>query len=101
MPHPIYGPPDHVLERVELKLYLPTSRNSRITRLEASGWSETKRGPLWSIQESWSWSECVSGLQPCDALHHVALVAAQDRPVTQGGVEFALTGETEPELPFE
>lgn len=100
MPHPVYGPPDHVLERVECKLYLPTSRNGRHTRLECSGWSDTRRGPLWSIAESWSWSEQQSGLQPSDALHHVVLVASQDRPVTQSGIEFALTGVVEPELPF-
>lgn len=101
MPHPVYGPPDHALERVELKLYLPSRRNNRRSRLEASGWSDTKRGPLWSMAEQWSWSEVHAGLQPCDALHHVALVASQDRPVTQGGFELAITGNAEPELPFE
>lgn len=94
MPHPVYGPPDHVLERLEFKLYLPTRRNGRHAQLTAHGFSETKRGSLWTVQERWSGEEQRVGLQPCDALHHLALASWQDRPITQTGVELALTGQS-------
>lgn len=101
MPHPIYGPPEHRLERLELKLQLPHQRNGRRAQLTAHGFSETKRGSLWTMQESWSWSEMHAGLQPCDALHHLALAAWQDRPITQTGLELALTGQNWQQLEFD
>lgn len=100
MPHPIYGPPTHDLERVELRLWLPSKRNGHHTRLTASGWSETSRSALWTVSESWERGELDRMLQPCDAAHHILLTAAQDRCETQGALERSLTGEgwTQPEL---
>lgn len=100
MPHPVFGPPDHSLDRLELKLILPTSRNGRHAQLTVHGQSETKRGSLWTVQESWSWTEQQAGLQPCDAAHHLLLACWQDRPVSQGGVESALTGQGWSDVPL-
>ena len=100
MPHPVFGPPDHRLERLELKLYLPTPRNGRHSRLTAHGFAETKRGALWTVQETWSWSEQQAGLQPCDAVHHIALAAFQDHPGSQDAVERSLTGQGWEDVPL-
>lgn len=100
MPHPIYGPPNHVLTTVEFKLYLPTPKNGRRTRLEASGRSETSRTALWSVTESWAPEEVRAGLEPTDALHHLALVASQDLPHSQTGLEASLVGSGWGDVPL-
>lgn len=92
MPHPIFGPPNHVLTSVRFSLHLPTPQNGSSWRLEAAGESVTQRASLWSVQESWQRDDVSRGYQPCDALHHLALVAAQDRPNTQDALEKALHG---------
>lgn len=92
MPHPIYGRPDHVLTSVEFTLHLPTTQNGRRWRLEARGRSGTQRSDLWSVVELWSPHEVEAGLQPTDALHHLALVAAQDRPASQTALEAQMIG---------
>jgi hypothetical protein len=92
MPHPIYGPPNHVLTSVRFTLHLPTSENGSRYRLEAAGESVTSRGSLWSVKEVWERTDVTEGYQPCDSLHHLALVAAQDRPNTQDGLSKSLFG---------
>jgi len=92
MPHPIYGKPDHVLESVEFTLHLPTTKNGRRWRLEARGRSSTQRADLWSVVETWSPEEVREGLQPTDALQHIALVAAQDAPNSQTALEAQMIG---------
>lgn len=93
MPHPIYGPPSHELTSITAILHLPTSFNGRSYRLEVSGRSITSRPSLWSVTETWTQAEQSAGLQPTDALHHLALVASQDRPTTQHQLEMCLIGE--------
>lgn len=93
MPHPVYGPPQHQLEVVTLRLALPTNRNGRRARLEAQGRSETQRQALWSVTESWTAEEHRAGLEPTDAAHHVLLCAMQDRPRDQYALERSLTGQ--------
>nr|CRY97747.1 hypothetical protein [uncultured prokaryote]CRY97749.1 hypothetical protein [uncultured prokaryote] len=94
MPHPIYGVPDHALEVVQLRLSLPSRRNDHLTTAELHGMSSTKRGSLWSMTETWSWSEQQDGLQPVDAISHALLAIVQDRPVTDGGLRASLIGES-------
>lgn len=92
MPHPIYGPPQHRLTTVHFTLSLPTRENGRHTRLEAQGRASTQRSSLWSVSETWTWAEQRCGLEPTDALHHLALVVVQDRPSSQDHLEASLTG---------
>lgn len=94
MPHPIYGPPQHRMTELAIKLWLPTKENGRKTTLQAFGISETSRGSLWSLREEWSASDVQpGGYEPTDALHHLAMVAMQDQPTTQAQVEACLVGE--------
>lgn len=93
MPHPIYGDPNHRLERVEFTLIVPTAENGRRTALAARGTSGTARAGMWLVQEEWSAAEQERGYQPADALQHIALVALQDRPTSQSQVEACLIGE--------
>jgi hypothetical protein len=93
MPHPIWGPPDHELETVTITLTLGTRRNGRHTKVQAHGSSSTRRVPLWSVSEAWTSGEVQAGLQPGDAIHHIALVALQDRPTSQNHMERSLMGE--------
>lgn len=102
MPHPIFAKPDHSLERVELRLYLPRQANGFMTTLMASGETSTKRGSLWSYTETWDHTEQRGLLEPTDALHYVALAAAQDRPNTQALFLSSITpgGWTDVQLPL-
>lgn len=93
MPHPIYGPPSHQLDSIIITLHLPTARNGRITRMEAQGRSSTSRASLWSVSETWTRDEQRAGLEPSDAVHHLALVALQDHPASQSHLEASLTGQ--------
>lgn len=103
MPHPIYGPPSHDLEKLELSLWLPTTRNGRHTRLTVLGTCETKRGPLWTYSEAWQAHEVTNGFQPADAVNLLTLAALQDRPSSQEALQRSLAPgayHEEPELPF-
>lgn len=93
MPHPIYGPPSHRLEVVHFRLALPLKRNGYLTSLAVKGESSTSRSSLWTISETWTPDEQEAGLQPTDALHHIALIAVQDRPSSQDAMFRQLTGE--------
>lgn len=103
MPHPIYGPPDHRLEVVTIRLHLPSRSTSWVGRAQATGESSTSKRSLWSDRLV---VECLStndGLGLADYAHHLALVALQDRPVNQAQLDRALKGGdrwTEDELPF-
>lgn len=102
MPHPIYGPAEHALESLEVRLTLPTRRNGRLAQLTVHGNSTTKRGSLWTVQEQWTHAEQQHGLQPADMLHHLVLASFQDRPVTSGGLQRSLgtPGWEDTPLPF-
>lgn len=93
MSHKLYGPPQHQLEYVTIRLALPTHRNGRTARLEAHGRCETQRAALWSVSEMWSAEDHRAGLEPTDAAHHVLLCAMQDRPRDQYAMERSLTGQ--------
>lgn len=99
MPHPIYGPPSHVLHRVEFTLALPVRTNGYRSRVTAHGYSETKRGTLWSMSEQWEVSGRDHGLEPVDLLHHLALVSIQDHPTSQRELERGLRGGLDLEDP--
>ena len=92
MTHPLYGPPSHKLERVAFTLHLPDRRNGYLTRLEARGETSTQRRSLWTVSEQWTAGEVSQGLQPADAIQHLALVASQDHPASQEALERSLTG---------
>lgn len=102
MPHPIYGPPQHVLETVTFRLALPLRRNGFTTSLEVKGEASTSRASLWSVRETWTAAEQEAGLQPSDAVHHLALIALQDHPASQERLFNLLTGErwVQEELPL-
>nr|CRY97245.1 hypothetical protein [uncultured prokaryote] len=93
MPHPIYGKPSHQLDSATFTLVLPSRRNGYLTSLDVAGNSDTQRPRLWSVKETWTVAEQECGLQPTDALHHLALIVAQDRPASQEAVFRQLTGE--------
>lgn len=90
MPHPIYGPPSHQLDAIELKLYLPDPRNGWVTRLEMKGRSETRRGDLWSMSERWTKDDHRNMLEVVDSVHHALLAAVQDRPASNENLRHAL-----------
>lgn len=100
MPHPIYGRPSHQLEAVTCRLVLPCKRNNYRSSILVEGFAETKRAALWSVRESWEPDEVTAGLQPADAIHHVLLVASQDRPASQDVLELQLTGGGWEEVPL-
>lgn len=74
--------PTPALEAVRFTLHLPTQRNGRKTTLEAQGTSGNKRSSLWAYSEEWTAAQHDQGLQPCDTLHWLSLIAWQDRPNT-------------------
>lgn len=92
MPHPIYGPPSHDLHRVEITLGLPLRTNGFRSRVTAHGYSATKRGALWSIQDQWELVGRDHGLEAADLVHHLALVSLQDRPTSSTQLDRSLTG---------
>ena len=92
MPHPIYGPPEHKLHRVEFKLELPARLNNYQAHLTCLGYASTKRATLWSTSESFECRNTVLDLAVVDVLQHVALVAIQDRPTTSSALELGLRG---------
>nr|CRY96645.1 hypothetical protein [uncultured prokaryote] len=102
MPHPIYGPPDHSLDRLSARLTIPSRRNGYIASVTVNGESETKRGNLWTAQESWTQAEQDRGLQVADWLQHLVLVSIQDRPITPTGLQHVLgaKGWEDQPLPF-
>ena len=71
---------------------VPTRSNDYWTRLHVAGRSTTKRAALWTVTESWRATGRDLGLVPIDALHLIALVAAQERPRSQAEVEYHLRG---------
>lgn len=102
MPHPIYGPPRHKLESVTLRLAIPGPENGHRTSVTIHGESSSKRGSLWTYQETWGPDEQRMGLQPCDAVRHVLLVSLQDHPTTHEALVEQLggTGWRDEPLPF-
>lgn len=93
MPHPIYGAPQHELERVDFTLVLPVRSNQHRTTLHVYGRAGTARPSLWDLHETWSWTEQEAGYQPSDAVAHAVLVAMQDRPTSQQQIEACMIGE--------
>lgn len=102
MPHPTFGPAEHVLEVVRLSLTLPSSRNGRRASLSAHGEASTKRGSLWSYNETWTPEESVGAMSPADVAHWLLLSASQDRPASSAQLERCLTpgGWEDVLLPF-
>lgn len=93
MPHPIYGPPEHRLEHLEVKVHLPEAANNHTTSVLVQGISGGKRAPLFTLAEHWGPDEITRGLQASDWLAHVVLSVLQDRPAGQQPAEQALRGE--------
>ena len=102
MSHPIYGPPDHKLGRVEFVLELPLRANKYQARVTAHGYSPTKRSALWTLTETFDVDTKLDTLAPIDLLHHLALVAVQDRPLCPADLHRSLRGgvEVEETLPL-
>lgn len=92
MPHPIYGPPSHELERVVITVVLPSPQNGHVTSIRALGETSTQRSSLWSESATWTADEVAHGLQPTDWATHVLLTALQDRPKDQAALDTGLTG---------
>lgn len=102
MPHPIYGPPTHHLEQVNLRLILPTRKTAWTTAVEIDGTSSTRRAPIWHYSETWDQEQQERGLQPVDVARHVLLAAIQDRPMDQDQLGVSLRGglPEQPQFPF-
>lgn len=92
MTHKIYGKPNHKLDTVTVKLWLPTAASSWRSKLLATGDSYTTKHQLWSHCEMWSDPLEVTGMTMSDAVNHVTLVALQDRPASQEMFDFHLHG---------
>lgn len=87
-----YLPVNHRLTTVSLTLQFPgpPDEDGPVYGV-ASGRSQTRRAPLW--QETNSWADGADlRHEPADWLHHIALVALQDRPNSTERLLFGLTG---------
>lgn len=85
--------PHHRLHRVEFTLHLPHDPGDRSSVMRASGHSDTRRAALWHYHEAFdSTIDAEKGYGVADALHHVALVALQDRPSSLDRLQFSLSG---------
>lgn len=85
--------PIHVLDSLDIKLWLPDKVEGHPPHLEVHGRSRTKRGNLWTYAESFPDERSSSqGYGVGDALHHIALVCIQDTPNTMDRLDFALSG---------
>lgn len=102
MPHPVYGPPQHRLDEVVFKLWLPTPANGHQTVVAATGVSSTQRASLWHVKETWEPNRTRGGYEPSDFIVHSALVACQDHPTSQEQYEACIRGEgwCQDELPL-
>jgi len=88
----------HTLDRITLELEFPRHGE---TVLKASGYSATKRGRLWHLEERWGAVQ--SDLPAHDAIAHLALVCLQDRPRSEEQLGRSLRGGAlweEVELPW-
>lgn len=96
--------PVHRLDRLEAVIILPTRENAYNASLAVSGRSDTKRGSLWHYAEGFDGAtSALKGYGMSDAIAHIVLAAAQDRPRSLEQLNFALAGGLawdEPQLPF-
>lgn len=84
---------NHQLESVELTLWLPKPDEYADVTIKAVGRASTKRAALWVHQELFNDElDAQKGYGPADALHHILLVAMQDRPNSVERLNFALSG---------
>lgn len=58
----------------------------------AQGISSGKRTPLWTETNVWNGEDHDTNHEPADWVHHLALVALQDRPNSSERLIFGLTG---------
>lgn len=102
MPHPIYGAPQHDLEVITSKLTLPSLANHHTTTLLVTGETSTKRSSLWAYAEAFRPDQIGTLLEAVQQIEWVMGIAAQDRPVTQQGLQRALLpgGWQDTPLPF-
>lgn len=92
--------PTHRLETVEIKIVLPTSENGHNASLSADGRSSTRRASLWHYAEGFdATTDAAKGYQLHDAVAHIVLACAQDRPRSLGQLAFALRGGVAWETP--
>lgn len=96
--------PVHRLDSVTFNLHLGRLDEEHEHQLAVHGRATTKRADLWTYVESFDpVASRANGYSAADALHHIALVACQDRPNTIDRLQFALSGGLlyqEQELPF-
>lgn len=92
MPHPIYGNPQHKLDKITISLWLPRRANEFRASLLAQGYASTKRTALWSHREDWPDPLEVVGMTLTDAAAHLALIGVQDQPASQEMLDFHLKG---------
>lgn len=87
-----YLPPTPALHRVTLVLEFSEDPDDPTVTARASGESAYKRGRLWQESAVFTPSDHDLRIEPADWLHHLALVALQDRPNTPERLVFGLTG---------
>lgn len=102
MPHPIYGAPQHKLDELTMKLWLPGPDNDHVTTVLIHGQSCTKRGSLWTDSWHWERDEDQQVYGPVDHLSHSVLCALQDWPTSQEQYDACIKGEgwAQDELPY-
>lgn len=89
-----YNPyaPNHRLDRVMFTLTFDPTPDPQVITGRAWGESNTRRRVLWSEASVWSEEDSNLSHAPADWLHHIALVAVQDRPNSSERLLFSLTG---------
>lgn len=84
--------PDHKLRVVTFRLEFGEPAGETVINALAQGHAETRRTSLWSEANVWTEATADVRHEPADWLHHIALVALQDRPNSTERLLFGLTG---------
>lgn len=86
MPHPIYGPPSHALDRLVITIEFDPTGGYHLTGV---GSSLSKRGSLWSYRADF---EQTQQIEVSDHVAHLTICALQDTPLDQERLEYSLSG---------
>jgi hypothetical protein len=83
----------HELQTVTFHLNFYDHGDGPEQSLSAHGRTDTKRSALWSYNEHFGPAEDMErGYSAADAIHHIALVAVQDKPAHLSQLNIALRG---------
>jgi len=82
----------HKLNRITTTLDFGSPTEEGLVIATIHGWSSTKRGALWSEGNLWQEGEADLRMEPADWIHHVHLVALQDKPNSKQRLIYGLTG---------